>query len=65
MDDVPKIVDTGYKFRTINSNLIAYNTVDSKGKKANEVKFISIGNSDYVITKVYDEVEGKLVEFLV
>ena len=58
-------VDTGYKFRTINQNLIAFNTVDSKGKKANEVKYIQIGTSDYIVTKVYEEFEGKLVEFLV
>ena len=59
------IVDTGYKFRQINTNLIAYNTVDDRGKKTNEIKYISIGTSDYLITKVYEELDGKLVEFLV
>lgn len=33
-------VDRMYKFKVINPNLVAYNTVDSRGKKTNEIKLL-------------------------
>lgn len=63
--DKIKIVDTGYKFRVVNSNLITYNTVDSRNKKTNELKMLILGHSDYRTAKFYEEIDGKLIEFLV
>ncbi len=59
------VVDTGYKFRVVNANLIAYNTVDSRNKKTNELKMLVLGHSDYRTVKLYEELDGKLNEFLV
>lgn len=42
-----EIVDTGYKFREVRSNILAYNTVDSNNKKTNEIKYLVIAHSDY------------------
>jgi hypothetical protein len=58
-------VDSGYKFRQVNSDLLAYNTVDARGRKTNEVKLISIGTSDYRTIKLYEEMDGKMVDFLI
>ncbi|CDW77734.1 wd-40 repeat protein [Stylonychia lemnae] len=64
-EDVVKIIDTGYKFREVGDNLLAYNTVDENKKKTNEIKYLKIGHSDCQTYKVFEETEGKLLEFLV
>jgi hypothetical protein len=57
-------VDRAYKFKPVNSNLIAFATVDEKLRKTNEVKLMSIGFSDFSVSKVFEETDGKLIEFL-
>eukprot|EP00347_Sterkiella_histriomuscorum_P005811 403355181 len=60
-----QIVDTGYKFREVRRNLLAYSTVDQNNKKTNEIKYLQIAHSDYQKFKIFEENEGKLLEYLV
>ena len=60
-----KIVDSCYKLKVVNSNLFAYIIVDESGRKGNEIKMLSVGHSDYRLTKAYEEIDGKIIEFLI
>ena len=59
-----KEVESCHKFREVKKNILAYNTLDDMNRKTNVIKFIRIGHSDYQIHRVYEETEGKLIEFL-
>ncbi|CDW78432.1 wd-40 repeat protein [Stylonychia lemnae] len=65
IDGKLRIIDSGYKIREIQYNLLAYNTVDENKKKTNEIKYLRIGHSDCQSYKVFQETDGKLIEFLV
>ena len=64
-DNEIKFVDTAYKLRKIDDSLVGYHTIAPSGKKTNEIKYMKISNSDYQVFKVYEELDGTLVEFLV
>jgi hypothetical protein len=64
---VIKKVDSCHKIKVLDSNTYVYNTVDAKKKhqNSNEIRMISIAYSDYAKSKIFEEMDGKIVEFLV
>jgi len=57
-DSTFEYVDSAYKIKKISENLWAYQTMGPRGKKSNEVKYLTITFSDYYTTKVYEELDG-------
>jgi len=39
--------------------------VDEHCKKTSELKMISVSNSDYRLAKIYEEIDGKIIDFLI
>eukprot|EP00347_Sterkiella_histriomuscorum_P004690 403359477 len=60
-----QLVDTGYKFKMIDTNLLAYQTVDENNKKSNQIKLIKLNISDCAISQLYKESDHKIEEFLI
>ena len=44
---------------------MVFNTLTLEGKKSNIIKGLSLTSSDFAVKKLYEETEGRLVEFLV
>jgi hypothetical protein len=60
-------VDSCYKIKVLDSNTYIYNTMDpkKKSKNSNELKMISITYSAFSKSKIFEELDGKIVEFMV
>lgn len=58
-------MDTCLKLKIVNANLLAYTIVDESGRKGNEIKMLSVGHSDFRLTKAYEEIDGKIIDFLI
>lgn len=55
-------MDTCAKFRQISINLIAYVPLKA-GKTVSYIKLLKISFSDFFVEKLYEELDGKLLEF--
>ena len=58
-----QFVDTCYRIKKINENLLAYTSKDILGQQSNDVKYLKIGFSEFSTQKVVDEFGGKLTSF--
>jgi hypothetical protein len=45
--------------------LLAFRSVEEKNNNNAEIKIIKIGCSDCIVKKVYEEIDGRLIDFLV
>lgn len=64
-DKQVEIVDYAYKFRKVNSNLIAFHTVSKDHKKTNDIRYLNLTYSEFNTGLLYQEIDGKLEEFLI
>lgn len=61
-ENLVEFVDTTSKIKSVDINTLVYIPLKNQ-KSANYIKLLKISFSDYFITKLYEEFDGKLIDF--